>query len=378
MQQIQQHHQQSIIMNAMNSSALPRNHNTLGARNPIDEITQQQPQMPHQTDVRAAHGLWDLPIPPQMQPNANAKLPAMHNNIVPSSSMKTELQIIEHLHAKVKQQDVSRLQFSQFAGMNNQSQLNHLHPQNEIQSQHPSSQQQAQHQQPHVVPSAMVLGNIPNDLILQQSDMFRTKNDNIKDIQLDANKQQQQTGIGKVAKNKPEPVTVGTTLKTFDANTIQANNKINNNLIGPTTDEPLQSDEIDNINKLNKAKNYAAAAVAAAMATNKPIEIKSQLKANNNAANDDAMMKKSINNNNNNANATAPKTTTKESTKKKKEQKAAEEKRRQQEEEERQQLEERKRLELIAAQRKAKLIDQNPARIEPAPKRNNLAPSVGE
>lgn len=351
------------------------------ARNPIDEIThQQQPQMTHQTDVRVSHGLWDLPIPPQMQPNTNAKLPAMHNNIVPSSSMKTELQIIEHLHAKVKQQDVSRLQFPQFAGINNQSMNHHHHhPQNEVQKlQQPPSQQQQAQQQPHhqpspqMVSSAMVLGNIPkNDLILQQSDMFRTKNDNIKDIQLDASG-------GRVAKNKTEPA-IATTLKTIDAKTIQANNnnKINNNLIESTTDESLQSDIIDNHNKLNKAKHVNAAATA----TIKPIEMKSQSnKANNNAVNDDAMMMKKSTNNNIQAMAiaTAPKTTTKESTKKKKEQKVAEEKRRQQEEEERQQLEERKRLELIAAQRKAKLVDQNPARVEPTPKRNNLAASVGE
>lgn len=364
------------------------------ARNPIDEIAQQQSQMPLQTDVRAAHGLWDLPIPPQMQPNSNAKLPAMHNNIVPSSSMKTELQIIEHLHAKVKQQDVSRLQFPQFTGINNQSSsMNHHHPQNEVQSQQPPSQQHAlqqphqsqqqhhqhQHQQqpPQVVPSAIVLGNIPNDLILQQSDMFRTKNDNIKNIQqFDASKQQS-GGVGKVAKIKMETLAT-TTLNIIDANSIQANNnnKINNNLIEPMTDEPLlQSDKIDNNNKLNKAKNVNAAATA----TNKPIEFKLQSKANNNAGIDDAMMKKStINNINANANTIAPKTATKESTKKKKEQKAAEEKRRQQEEAERQQLEEQKRLELIAAQRKAKLVDQNPARVEATPKRHNLAASIGE
>lgn len=50
-QQIQQHHQQSIIMNAMNSSSLPLPHHS------IDEM--QHPPA----------GIWDLPIP---QPGVGA------------------------------------------------------------------------------------------------------------------------------------------------------------------------------------------------------------------------------------------------------------------------------------------------------------------
>lgn len=108
-------------MNAMNAPSLPRNHS-------IDEIAQQKQQasiQPHPST-----GLWDLPIPPAMPPtNQNPKLPL--HNLVPSSSMKTELQIIEHLHAKAKE---------------DQFKFDHMSQQKPQQILHPPIHQQVPHQ----------------------------------------------------------------------------------------------------------------------------------------------------------------------------------------------------------------------------------------
>lgn len=195
-----------------------------------------------------------------------------------------------------------------------------------------------------IAPSPLVVGSTAAD-ILQPTDVFRAKNDNIKE--LDVNR-------GKLAKTKTDPSMGVAKPTTPDLNAIQNINKINNNAL-----ETSNENNADRVFKTNIVRRT-------------PNEVKPTLKPTS-AANANDVANKS---NNNIATVTAPKNTTKESTKKKskeKDQKAAEEKRRQQEEEE-----EKKRLELIAAQRKAKLVDQNAPRAEQAPKRNNLAASVGK
>lgn len=206
-----------------------------------------------------------------------------------------------------------------------------------------------------IAPSSLVLGNTSAE-ILQQTDMFRAKNENIKE--LEANH-----GLVKIVKTKTAPPMVGMKPPhTNDPKLGQNINKMNNNAVEMVDDLLVEKTEA----KLNKAK--VAPVIANAM---KPMnEIKANQKPNLGPIASDVANKS----NNIVVNAAAPKILAKESTKKKskeKDQKAAEEKRRQQEEDD-----ERKRLELIAAQRKAKLVDQNAVRIE-QPKRNNLAASVG-
>lgn len=189
-----------------------------------------------------------------------------------------------------------------------------------------------------IAPPPLVVGNTSAE-ILQSTDVFRAKNDNVKE--LEANR----LG-GKVARPKVDPSTGVAKPLSADNKSIQ--NKVNNNAIETRLDETA------------KPKR---ASIEIEKPTQKPIS----------GVNASDIANKS---NNNVAILTAPKILTKESTKKKskeKDQKAAEEKRRQHEEDE-----ERKRLELIAAQRRAKLIDQNTIRTEPGPKRNNLAASVGK
>lgn len=188
---------------------------------------------------------------------------------------------------------------------------------------------------------------------MQPNDIFRLKNDNIKELE-----------VNRVALKQAKPkadATPSSMKPVIDTKTVQNINKINNNAV----DMDEQVDKIE-------TKTIKTKTVIVANATKPTNELKSNQKLNS-APNASDVANKS---NNNVAIATAPKNPVKESTKKKskeKDQKAAEEKRRQQEEED-----ERKRLELIAAQRKAKLVDQNATRTEQGPKRNNLAASVGE
>lgn len=233
----------------------------------------------------------------------------------------------------------------------------------------------------------MVVGNAPADF-LQSTDVFRTKNENIKE--LEANKM----AASKMAKAKAPDTSSSGVKVAGDMKSIQINNKLNNNaMIEAQHDDVHASDKIDL--KTLKAKNAVGPAAptvtsAAAMGIPKPafMDTKVAQKPNSGSNNNSSDVANKSNNNiaTNNATAAAvaaaaaavaaAKTPAKEGTKKKskeKDQKAAEEKRRQAEEEE-----ERKRLELIAAQRKAKLVDQNAVRAEQGPKRNNLAASVGE
>lgn len=224
-----------------------------------------------------------------------------------------------------------------------------------------------------------MVGNTSSSEFLQATDVFRPKNDNIKEYELN------KMASGKMTKAKVELSSSvggsGSGAKVpGDIKTIQNNNnKLNNNTIEAQHDD-AHADKIDL--KTIKSKNMVATAAAAAatvgvtsMGIAKPtIDVAKTTQKSNSGLNPSDVANKSNNNLTNNA--TAPKNPTKESTKKKikeKDQKAAEEKRRQQEEEE-----ERKRLELIAAQRKAKLVDQNAVRTEQGSKRNNLAASVGK
>lgn len=202
---------------------------------------------------------------------------------------------------------------------------------------------------------------------MQSSDVFRPKNENIKE--LESNKM----SSGKMTKAKADASNSGVKVS-GDIKTIQNNNKLNNNAIEAQHDD-VHADKIDL--KTIKSKNAVVAAAmtsAATMGITKPtIDAKVAQKPISGLNSSDV-----ANKSNNNVINTAPvsKNPAKESTKKKskeKDQKAVEEKRRQQEEED-----ERKRLELIAAQRKAKLVDQNAIRAEQGPKRNNLAASVGK
>lgn len=213
-----------------------------------------------------------------------------------------------------------------------------------------------------IAPSSLVLGNTPAEL-LQQTDIFRAKNENIKELEANRVQSVKQMKVKNDAPTGVKPMPI------MDPKLTQNINKINNNAID--IDE-LHADKMDA--KLTKVKVAPTTVVANAMKTVNEIKAnqKQQQQPNSGPIVSDVANKS---NNNNVVNATAPKNLAKESTKKKskeKDQKAAEEKRRQQEEEE-----ERKRLELIAAQRKAKLVDQNAVRIE-QPKRNNLAASVGK
>lgn len=223
---------------------------------------------------------------------------------------------------------------------------------------------------------------------MQSTDVFRPKNDNIKELETNRMASAKLTKTPKSA----EQSSGGAKVSSGDMKTIQNNNKLNNNAIEAHHDDAhVDKNEVKII--LSKPKNVvapttatatalAAAAVtttggAALMGTTKPTvaDTKIPQKPNSGSNACDVANNKS-NNNVTTINATAPKNPAKESTKKKskeKDQKVAEEKRRQQEEEE-----ERKRLELIAAQRKAKLVDQNAVRAEQGPKRNNLAASVGK
>lgn len=188
---------------------------------------------------------------------------------------------------------------------------------------------------------------------MQQTDIFRTKNENVKELDRAPVKQ---------VKVKIESQTIGIKAPIIDPKLAQNINKINNNAI-------VDIDEF-NIDKMDAKLNKAKVVPVLTNAMKQVNEIKANQKPNIGPNVSDVANKS----NNNIVNATAPKSLAKESTKKKskeKDQKAAEEKRRQLEEDE-----ERKRLELIAAQRKAKLVDQNAVRIE-QPKRNNLAASVG-
>ncbi|XP_031629871.1 GIGYF family protein CG11148 isoform X2 [Contarinia nasturtii] len=313
-QQIQQHHQQSLIMNAMNSPSLPLPHHS------IDE-TQHQHQ---------PAGIWDLPIPP-----ANVSAPP----VVPSSSMKTEMQIIEQF----KFENQSAQQLDQW-----KKQHQALHQ--------PPPQQMPHHQDvQQITPSSLVLDNTPSEL-LQQTDIFRTKNENIKEHE--ANRV--------TAKQAQAKIDTSTGVKQPTSDQLKSNLiKINRNA--------LENDE-KQVDKIDTKANIKKPATTVVANVTKPLvnETKVQQKPTSILSSSDVANK--AYNNINVINATAaPKSSVKESTKKKskeKDQKVAEEKRRQQEEEE-----ERKRLELIAAQRKAKLVDQNAIRPE-QPKRNNLAASV--
>lgn len=216
-----------------------------------------------------------------------------------------------------------------------------------------------------ITPSPLVLGNSTAEL-MQSTNMFRSKNDNVKELEVNR-------AGGKVAKAKNEPpIGVVKQSSSTDLKSIQNFNKINNNAIEIQSEE-MHSEKIDI--KVKQAKIMASvnAAATAITANKQVIESKIMIqKPNSGQTASDAANKS----NNNVANAIAPKNPVKESTKKKskeKDQKAAEEKRRQLEEDE-----EKKRLELIAAQRRAKLVDQNAIRPEQAPKRNNLAASVGK
>lgn len=218
----------------------------------------------------------------------------------------------------------------------------------------------------------LVVGNASTEF-LQSSDVFRLKNDNIKELE------SHRMASGKMAKPKADVSSSGAKVLS-DMKIIQSNNKLNNNTIEMQQDDVHAMDKIEL--KTTKPKNAVAAAAAVAPTTigtaaisaaKLAIDAKATQKSNSGSNLCDVANKS----NNNLTNiATAPKNLAKESTKKKgkeKDQKATEEKRRQQEEDE-----ERKRLELIAAQRKAKLVDQNAVRSEQGQKRNNLAASVGK
>lgn len=200
--------------------------------------------------------------------------------------------------------------------------------------------------------NSSILSNTSSEL-LQPNDIFRPKNDNIKELETNRTvtvKQQQKIKVD------PTPITGA---KHVDLKSDQNINKINNNTIENEIIHNFQTEA-----KINKTKITPAAIVTKQLIDPK---VNQKLTAND-------VANKS---NNNVAIAPIAKSAVKESTKKKskeKDQKAvAEEKRRLQEEEE-----EKKRLELIAAQRKAKLVDQNIVRAEQGPKRNNLAASVGK
>lgn len=287
--------------------------------------------------------------------------------------MKTEMQIIERFQAQAQAQAKAKEEQFKFEHLTAQQidqwKKQQHHQQHLLHQQPPPQQMQHHPDVPQVnttmctlckfrvnltmfylqiAPSPIVLANTPAEL-LQPTDMFRPKNDNIKEIE--ANR-------SKAAKAKAEP---SAAKPANDVKPTQNINKINNNAVEMHFDES----HIDKVDvKANKAKNAVAAKVI-----NEP---KANQKVNNVQSVTEAINKS----NNNVVNAAAPKAAAKESTKKKskeKDQKAAEEKRRQHEEEE-----ERKRLELIAAQRRAKLVDQTAVRVDPVPKRNNLAASVGE
>lgn len=197
---------------------------------------------------------------------------------------------------------------------------------------------------PQVVGTTAVDTSKPND-------MFRPKNDNVKEIE--ANR----SAGNKVARPRTDvakPIV-------SDPNAIQNINKLNNNATETLNDS---------------FEKKAATVLKTNLILKRPVKVGETVTQPQPVSTVAIASDVANKTNNNLATATAPKNATKESTKKKskeKDQKAAEEKRRQLEEEE-----ERKRLELIAAQRKAKLIDQNAPRAEQAPKRNNLAASVGK
>lgn len=363
-----------------NNILQPHNHHTPHQQPPTSHIHSHLNE--NRLSMPNTHtGLWDMPMPPTMQSNQSTNLPSLHNNLVPSSSMKTEMQIIEqHLHAKAKEDQLKLEQLSaqhmdQWKKQQQQNQefqktlmkQKEVHYMQQQQPQPPSQQQQTQappshivpppqqqqlHHQPQIMqmhpPQQIQVQPLPTDLI-QQSDIFKAKNDNVKDDLLDLSK------IGsKVVKGKID-------LKSA----VEARAPQNINIKHDIQNEEILMAEA----KAAKAKN------AAVLAAKQLVEPKFNQKVTNVAIINDSNNKLA-------AAATAPKNQAKESTKKKgkeKDQKlsaqALEEKKRQ-EEEERQMIEEKKRLELIAAQRKAKLVDQNTVRNESNAKRNNLAASV--
>lgn len=148
-------------------------------------------------------------------------------------------------------------------------------------------------------------------------------------------------------------------------------------------DQMTDSNQIASVKQQPKSlKKNKTEAVGAARGVIDDSKVKKNSKADSISPENDASFM-TVNSNSSNTPTSFSKQTAKEASKKKnkdRDAKAAEEKKRQQDEDERQYLEEKKRLEDIAEQRKSKLME-NSARVEDSSqlsssKRNNLAASI--
>lgn len=384
----------------------------------------QQPshmQLPHENrmpipQTHNVHGLWEIPMPSSLAGTPNE--PNLHNNLMPSAAMKTEMHILEqHLHAKAKEEQMKRdhvtaQQIDQWKKHHSQEIQKSLMSQKEVGGGNfmvppLQSMQQQQQQAPliHHEPQQ----SIPSELI-HQSDMFKMRNENFTDEHIAVIEATKAMAVDKTnakIKSDAKHNQNQSSPHVNDNDNVRNNNPIvaNKSTTNKSLEKLKQDEENDkfiDIGKSNKTNKNTPATAATSKQT--PIEIKNPIQKialnNNNAQTQQQQQQNGTQDNshsiltNNNIKTSASATaainaaklaaTTKEnSTKKKskdKDLRLAEEKKRQQEEEERQSLEEKKRLELIAAQRKAKLVDQNlaaaSARNDVNGKRNNMAASV--
>lgn len=320
------------------------------------QSNQQSAQMAGQwNSSNTPMSMWDIPIPPV---NAGPPIGNLHNNLVPKSSMKTEMQILEeHLKLKMKEDHMKKeMEFmaaqQQHTGQwNTQKNISQTlikqfpqQPSAQIQLGGPQQilqQQQQQQQQPQPIPHHPQPQHQPQQQ-QQHSDSIsncvaaqhQQSTPQIQQLQID--------DLKKIANDKIktpcQEEAANIELPTSDADHTIATKQLQKNV------------------KKNKTDAVNASSIKSGSDDGR-----GKKKVDGPASNDtDNALNANNNNDNNNKNNATTKQNAKEGGKKKskdKEAKVTEEKKRQQEEEERQYLEEKKRLEDIAEQRKSKLME---------------------